>query len=98
MNHYKFQLAIFFNILMSSSLYFDADPFNLFYYESQQFNKNNNYKANFITLFHKIENYGAKINKEKIRFGYSFSNNLTNLHKYSELLLKKNSYSFVRKV
>ena len=64
------------------------------YYE----NKNNNYKANFNTLFHKIKNYGAKINKEKLRFGYSLSINLTDLHKYSELLLKKNSYSFVKKV
>ena len=29
-----------FSFLFSSNLYFDADPFSLFYYESQQFNQN----------------------------------------------------------
>ena len=34
-------LILFFNLLFSSNLYFDADPFYLFYYENQQFNQNN---------------------------------------------------------
>ena len=35
-----FFLTIFFNILSSSNLYFDSDPFYLFHYEKQQFNQN----------------------------------------------------------
>ena len=60
--------------------------------------KNLNYKADFNFLFDKIKKSGAKINKINLKFGYSLSINLKDLHKYSELLLKKNSYAFVKKI
>ena len=60
--------------------------------------KNLNYKADFNFLFDKIKNSGARINKIKLKFGYSLSVSLKDLHKYSELLLKKNPYAFVKKI
>ncbi len=60
--------------------------------------KNLNYKSDFNSLFDKLKNSGVKINKIKLKFGYSLSVSLKDLHKYSELLLKKNSYAFVKKI
>lgn len=60
--------------------------------------KNNFFVANFNFVFNKIGKMGAKINYAHLKFGYSLSISLFELHKFAFLLLKRKPYVFVKRL
>jgi len=60
--------------------------------------KNNNYISNFNFVFNKIKKNKSVLAEEKVKYGKSFCINLKDLDRLGLKLLKKNKYSFVKKI
>ena len=87
--NYLIYIFILFSFTFSSNLYFDADPFYLFYYEYQQFNESNyevdlNIRPAFKT------NYNNEIGI-KYNAWYYYNDNAPNLENTSNRLVAKGS-------
>ena len=92
MNYHKLQLVVFFNVIISSTLYFEADPFSLFYYENEQFNQNNDYFSLNIRPVYQDDN-DNKLNLSHNTW-YYYNDNAPNLENTSNKWVAKGSNIF----
>ena len=92
MNYHKLKLVMLFNVIISSTLYFEADPFNLFYYENEQFNQNDNYFSLNIRPAYQDGNN----NKLNLTYNawYYYNDNAPNLENTSDKWVARGSNIF----
>jgi hypothetical protein len=82
-------LLTFFSFLIPSNLYFDADPFYLFYYESQQFNQNE-YDVN-LNIRPALKSNYKNITDISYNAWYYYNDNAPNLENTSNRYVGKGS-------
>ena len=92
MNYHKLLLITLSNIIISSTVYFESDPFYLFYYENEMFNQKNQ-----ITSLH-IRPVYKKFSETKTKLTYNswyyYNDNVPNLENMSNKWVSKGNNLF----